>query len=110
MKQWLENDSYFVATINDKPVGVVGVAYKYGTCLLMHMVVEKGYRRIGIGSALVERVIEFSKEHNASKIWLDTVPFLEEAIALYIKYGFKKCGYLQKHYWSADVELYELLL
>ena len=110
MKQWLEKDSYVVATIGDKIVGVVGINYKHGTCLLIHMVVKQSYRRKGIGSALMKRVIEFAKERNASKVWLDTVPTLEEAIALYIKHGFKKCGYLQKHYWGADVELYELLL
>jgi GNAT superfamily N-acetyltransferase len=110
MKQWLENDSYIVAIINDKPVGVVGITCKHGACLLIHMVVKEMYRGIGIGSALVEKVIEFAKEYNASKVWLDTVPILEEAIKLYIRYGFKKCGHLQKHYWGADVELYELLL
>jgi GNAT superfamily N-acetyltransferase len=110
MKCWLKTDHYIIASINDKPVGVVGITHKHGTCLLMHMAVEKSYRRIGIGSALVERVIEFAKEHNANKVWLDTVPILKEAIALYTKFGFKKCGYLKKHYWGADIELYELLL
>ena len=110
MKQWLKKDSYVVATIHDKPVGVVGITYKHGACLLIHMVVKEKYRGIGIGSALVTRVIEFAKEHDANKVWLDTVPVLEDAISIYIKFGFKKCGYLQKHYWGADVELYELLL
>jgi ribosomal protein S18 acetylase RimI-like enzyme len=110
MVQWLQKDSYIVATKNDKLVGVVGIAFKHGACLLMHMVVDKNSRRIGIGSALVEKAIAYAKKNGATKVWLDTVPILKEAIALYTKYGFKKCGYLKKHYWGADIELYELLL
>lgn len=110
MKQWLEQDPYLVAVAGNKIVGVVGMAFKHDTCLLMHMVVDREYRRLGIGSALVEQVIENAKIRNATKIWLDTVPILKEAIALYVRHGFKKCGFLRKHYWGADIELYELML
>ncbi|MFW9789432.1 MAG: GNAT family N-acetyltransferase [Candidatus Thorarchaeota archaeon] len=107
---WLETDTYFVAVTEDELVGVVGCISKHGTLYLTHMVVKVGHRRQGIGQALVETVIETARKRKAKKVWLNTVPFLTEAISLYKKNGFKRCAYMRKHLWGLDVELYELIL
>jgi len=106
---WLNTDTYFVAETSNETVGVVGCIFKHGTCYLTHMVVDPKYRRQGIGQALVDKVIETAREHHTNKVWLNTVPFLEEAISLYEKNGFKRCAYLRKHLWGLDVELFELV-
>jgi ribosomal protein S18 acetylase RimI-like enzyme len=106
---WLLTDTYFVAETSNNVVGVVGCILKHGTCYLTHMAVDSEHRRHGIGQALVDRVIELAKEKNAFKVWLNTVPFLTEAISLYEKNGFKKCAYLRKHHWGLDAEFYELV-
>ena len=106
---WLETDSYFVAEMDERIVGVVGCSFNHGACCLIHMVVDERCRRQGIGQALVEAVIEKAYEEGATKVWLDTLPFLEDAISLYKKNGFRKCGYLEKHLWNLDLELYELV-
>jgi len=67
-------------------------------------------RRMGVGTALVEKVIEYAKENDSFKVWLDTAPFMSDAISLYERFGFKKSGYLQRHFWGLDVALYELVL
>ncbi|MFX1368871.1 MAG: GNAT family N-acetyltransferase [Promethearchaeota archaeon] len=110
MKRWMEQEAYLVAVLKDEVVGVVGCRLMHGTCLLTHMAVDKIHRGKGVGTALVEQVIRYAKENNAFKIWLDTVPFLREAISLYEKFGFRKCGHLRKHLWGLDMELYELIL
>jgi len=110
MREWMRHDAYFVAREGSRIVGVVGCSLIHGTCLIMHMVVDKGHRKRGIGSALTERAIRYAKEGRAVKVWLDTTPRLEEAISLYEKFGFVKCGHLRKHYWGEDVYLYELML
>ena len=107
--QWIKLDTYFVAKEYAKIVGVVGCSLKHGTCLLVHMVVDKNKRNKGIGSALTEKVITYAKENNAIKVWLDTSPILKEAISIYKRFGFVKCGHLGKHYWGADIDLYELV-
>ncbi len=106
---WLETDSYFVAETDDRIVGVVGCRFEHNACCMKHMVVDNNHRRQGIGQALVEAVIEKALEMCATKVWLDTLPFLEAAISLYTKNGFKKCGHLKKHLWNLDLELYELV-
>jgi len=109
-REWMRHDTYFVAKEGSRIVGVVGCSLKHGTCLLMHMVVDRGYRRRGVGSALTKKAIEYARESGAVKVWLDTTPRLREAIALYEKHGFVMCGRLRKHYWGEDVYLYELML
>lgn len=107
---WVENKKCFIVRSKEKLVGVVRCSLEYGTCLLDRMAVDEKFRKQGIGIALTERVIEYAKENNASKVWLDTSPRLKEAESLYKKLGFKECGYLKKHYWGEDIKFFELLL
>ncbi|MHA2379413.1 MAG: N-acetyltransferase family protein [Candidatus Thorarchaeota archaeon] len=110
MRGWMEREAYIVAAIGSEVVGVVGCRLMHGTCQLTHMAVDKPHRGAGIGTALVKEVIEFAQSKNSHKVWLDTAPFMQEAISLYVKFGFRKSGYLSKHFWGLDIELYELIL
>lgn len=110
MKQWMRKENYFVAELNNSIIGVVGCRLMHGTCQLTHMAVDKLHRGKGIGTSLTKRAIKFATDNNSFKIWLDTAPFMKEAITLYEKLGFTKCGYLSKHFWGLDMELYELVL
>ena len=110
MKQWMKMETYFVAELNGSIIGVVGCRLMHGTCQLTHMAVDRLHRSKGIGTGLTKRTIEFATDNNSFKIWLDTAPFMKEAITLYEKLGFTKCGYLHKHFWGLDMELYELVL
>lgn len=110
MKEWIRHDTYFVAKEGTRIVGVMGCSLKHGTCLLMHMAVDKRYRKRGIGSALTRKAINYAEENGAIKVWLDTTPRLKEAIALYEKHGFVRRGHLKKHYWGEDIYLYERIL
>lgn len=110
MKEWMREDAYFVAKIGSQIVGAMGCSLKQGTCLLMHMVVDRRYRKRGIGSALTEKAINYAQKNEATKVWLDTTPRLNEAMALYEKHGFVRCGHLRRHYWGEDIYLYELVL
>ncbi|MHA2020809.1 MAG: GNAT family N-acetyltransferase [Candidatus Thorarchaeota archaeon] len=110
MLQWMMKETYFVAELNSSIIGVVGCRLMHGTCQLTHMAVDRLYRGKGIGTGLTRRAIDFAEDSNSFKIWLDTAPFMKEAITLYEKFGFAKCGYLKKHFWGLDIELYELVL
>jgi len=110
MRKWMRLDTYFVAKEGSRIIGVMGCSLKHGTCLLMHMVVDKRDRKRGIGSALTKKAIDYARENGAIKVWLDTTPRLKEAISLYEKHGFVRCGHRKKHYWGEDVYLYELML
>ncbi|MFX1264829.1 MAG: GNAT family N-acetyltransferase [Promethearchaeota archaeon] len=110
MREWMKRETYIVAAIGSEVVGVVGCRLMHGTCQLTHMAVDKPHRGAGIGTALVKKAIDFARSKKSHKIWLDTAPFMEEAISIYMKFGFRKSGYLKKHFWGLDIELYELVL
>lgn len=110
VKDRLRRYTHFVAKMRNQIIGVVGCSLVHGTCMLKHMVVDQRYQRRGVGTALTKKVLDFARKHNATKVWLDTVPILSGAISLYQKLGFRKSGTLRQHFWGADVELYELIL
>lgn len=56
------------------------------------MFVADGYRGGGIGSALLEAVIEWARQHKAHKISLAAWPTNHPAIGLYARYGFRVEG------------------
>lgn len=110
MKKWLCKETYFVAEHNERIIGIVGCFMEFGNCKLVHMAVLKGYRRKGIGSALLAKVKEFARKNNANKIWLDTSSRLKESIEFYRKKGFRSVGELKRHFWGEDIVLFEKLL
>jgi GNAT superfamily N-acetyltransferase len=80
---------FYVAEINGGVVGCVGVMkIDEGIMELRRMYIKKGLRRKGIGKRLYEKVIEFCKERNYSKVVLFTFPFMKEAVEFYKKEGF----------------------
>ena len=58
-------------------------------CELRKMYLAKSERGKGLGKALLEHSINKAKELGFKKITLETASVLKEAIALYLKYGFK---------------------
>ena len=44
----------------------------------------------GIGSAVLESLLDFARDQGADAVWLETNQKLEAATALYEKFGFKK--------------------
>jgi RimJ/RimL family protein N-acetyltransferase len=64
--------------------------------------VKKEYWGNGIGSAVMEKLISFAKEHGTIKnIGLGVKASNHKAIAMYEKFGFKKVG-VHKDYFNVD--------
>ena len=110
MINWLKKETYFVAVINEKIIGVVGCFMENKNCKLIHMVVLKIYRGQGIGSKLLDIVTRFAIKNNAMKIWLDTNPRLLSAIKFYESHGFEIIEKSKKHFWEADIIFLEKIL
>jgi ribosomal protein S18 acetylase RimI-like enzyme len=71
-------------------VGMVGVQHHdAGTGEIRRLRVATGYRRRGIGSALVETALRFCEERNYLKVTLDTFMEREPAIRLFEKFRFR---------------------
>jgi RimJ/RimL family protein N-acetyltransferase len=62
------------------------------------MFVVSGHRGAGVGSALLEAVIDWARSQEAHKISLAVWPSNHPAIGLYARYGFRVEGTRRRHY------------
>ena len=62
------------------------------------MMVAPGYRRHGIGRALLETAVEWARGAGVRKLELHVFPHNEPAIKLYESFGFEREGYRKSHY------------
>lgn len=84
--------AYFVALVEDKVVGGVGIyptdGLPTGVCELVKMYIDKNYRGFGIGKSLLSQAVEFAKSMNYQEIYLESMPELEKAVSIYKHMGF----------------------
>jgi ribosomal protein S18 acetylase RimI-like enzyme len=110
VRNWLEQDLYFVIEEQGKIAAAIGCETRHGTLHLVHLVTHPGYRRRGFAEALMNRAEEYARETGAVKLWFDSAPELKAAHELYLKLDYSLCGRLKAHYWGTDIVLYEKML
>ena len=64
--------------------------YKDKICEMKRLYVRLMYRGKGIGKVLSKRIIEKARNISFNYIRLDTLPYMKEAITLYLSLGFKE--------------------
>jgi len=67
-----EGNHFWVAETGGKVVGMIGVMLSDGTGEIRRLRVADGYRRRGIGTALLKQAVEFCGENNYLKVAIDT--------------------------------------
>ena len=110
-KKWIEEKLrkiksqktvFLVAEDNDIVVGTTGIDLRIGRQSHVGefgITIRKGYRGIGLGSYLADKIIKLAKKKLKPKpkiIRLNVFPTNKPAIALYRKYGFKKVATIPK--------------
>ncbi len=89
----LPNCAYFVAETDGKIVGGVGIYPTDGlpekVCELVKMYIDSNFRGFGIGKKLIDRAEAFAREHGYTHIYLESMPELEKAVAVYGHLGFE---------------------
>jgi GNAT superfamily N-acetyltransferase len=66
--------------------------------LVRHLYVADGYRRSGVGTALVHDLDAFARSAGARCLWLDTPNVNYPAIQFYLRVGFHLCGLDESFY------------
>ncbi len=100
-----ENSYYLVAKINDEIAGFAGLKIVLDEADIMNIVTKKIYRNLGIGSAILESLIEFAKQNGIKKITLEVNETNQYAIKLYEKFEFKKISSRKSYYNNQNTAL-----
>lgn len=85
--------SYFVIDFDGEIAGGAGIFHTEGlpedTCELVKMYVAAKFRGNGYGQTLLEKCIEQAKKEGFTKIYIESMPELSNALKMYEKNGFK---------------------
>ena len=101
---------HFVAEAEGAVVGQVKVDLApYGVADLSMWVAE-GWRRRGIGTALVQAAVDWARRAGAHKVALQVWPHNHAALGLYRKFGFVEEGVLRRHYPRRNGELWDAIV
>ena len=99
-----------VAEAGGAVVGDLGLHLaRYGVADL-GMAVLAGWRGRGVGSALLAEGIDQARAAGAHKIALQVWPHNAAALALYERFGFRREGYLTRHYRRRSGELWDAII
>lgn len=90
-KYGLPGGRIYVAYDEGKPAGCVGLRrINEIDCELKRLFLRPEFRGKGLGRQMTVRVIEDAKEIGYTAMFLDTLPFLKTAIAMYRALGFSE--------------------
>ncbi len=98
---------YLVYLIDNKVVGFLNYYLIYDRIEIVNFNVLDEFQNKHIGSSLIERLINLSKENNLLNITLEVKENNEKAIYLYLKYGFKKVSIRKNYYNGVNALLME---
>ena len=99
-----------VAETGGTPVGELGLRLApYGVADL-GMAAAAGWRGRGVGTALLAEAVERARKAGAHKIALQVWPHNAAALALYERFGFRREGYLTRHYRRRSGELWDAVI
>lgn len=94
-----ENSKYIVAKENEKIVGFAGLWFSPIDAEITNIVTKKSERKRGIGTLLLDKLIEMAKEANRDNISLEVNENNVAAGILYENAGFEIAG-IRKNYYN----------
>lgn len=98
-----------IARLNNEIVGFAGIWFSVDDAHVTNIVVKKSFRNKGIGSLLLEKLIELTKENYKSCLTLEVNTKNIYAQKLYTKYRFKNLG-IRKNYYNGSEDAFIMTL
>jgi putative acetyltransferase len=85
---------YYVVVLHNQVLGGAGIypteGLPQGVCELVKMYLLKNARGLGLGKMLIEKCMETAVELGYTKMYLETLPELKNAVHLYEEMGFER--------------------
>lgn len=94
-----ENSKYIVAKLNREIIGFAGIWQVMDEAHITNIVTKKNFRNLGIGSLLLEKLINICKnQENINSVTLEVNEDNIIAQKLYEKFNFKNLGKRKNYY------------
>ena len=103
--EWIVKKYIFKAAKNGKIIGYIDGKFESGVVYIDTLIVDKNFRKKGVGKALIERVEKYAREMKSHKIYFFTMESWE-ASKFYKRLGYRKSGDAKKHYLKRDFVIY----
>jgi RimJ/RimL family protein N-acetyltransferase len=103
-------DASIVAVADGQLIGMIHIEVSRHGFGELGMLVDRGWRGRGVGSALVAASIGWARGHGLHKLSLEVFAHNEPAIALYRKCGFIEEGRRVRQYRRASGELWDSIV
>lgn len=88
-----KNSVYYVAEQDGVLLGGVGIFPSNGlpddTVELVKMYLRPQARGLGLGKRLIEKALQFARQSGFQRVYIETMPELEQAMRVYEKFGFE---------------------
>ena len=96
-----EEESFFGVLAEDggEIIGYGGITVAADSADIDNVAVTEAYRRSGVGSKLIAKLVEVAKKQGAKKVFLEVRVSNSVAMQLYLKNGFKG-AYARTRYYS----------
>lgn len=92
----------FLVRCDGAVAGCIAIRYlEEGVCELKRVYLRPAYQGNGVGRKMMEKIIDEARRAGYRLMRLDTVPYLDAAYALYVKFGFYQ---IEKYYFTNPVE------
>lgn len=93
VKYGLPDGRLYLAWCEGKPAGCIGLRkLDKQRCEMKRLYVRPEFRGHKIGDLLIQKIMEDAREIGYTTLMLDTLPFLQNAIHMYQRYGFYERG------------------
>jgi ribosomal protein S18 acetylase RimI-like enzyme len=97
-------DAFFIAEAGAACVGLLIIRVPVWTDAgeITDLAIDAAHRRTGAGRALVERAADFARERGLRALWVEPRSDNADAIAFYLKLGFRLSGFNDRMYSNHD--------
>lgn len=111
LKEFEENSflKHFVYEKDEKVIGFYIISCISDLVEIFTIAIDKDYRGQGIGSELLEHLIQVAKDNGAKEIWLEASTRNEAAVNLYQKYGFNIQSTRKNYYQKTGEDAYNMI-
>jgi len=84
--------AFFVAEVSGQLVGTTGMIIKPPEAQLVRVSVSASHRRRGVATRLLDRCLEYARQHQLSVLIAYTQPEWPDALGFYLHHGFRVYG------------------